>query len=290
MAVLIKKLIFLIFFAAILAVPWSASAESAASIIVTPPKKQPDGTMLVKLGISNDIKFGICGTSSNPDKMNAVLSGEGTISPSSGSGLQTGYSVARTTGEKCTSDTAIYGPKVTFTYTPPAVPTDTVKTLIIKYFSEGTTPTDNPFISLQFNIKIVDEWPPDAEDPGGSWKPQDVNIATLTNMINISDIFSGNRFDLSNQVDFPTPEGLVQKVADVLLILAGILAVIAFIWSGYQFIMSSGDSAKVEKAKKAMISAFIGVVLIIFAYSIIRAVDIFSSPPLSSSIPEAKFE
>ena len=261
--------------------------------IIHQPPYYGNGKYYVLTGQNNIIKFGICGDHAGSNVQLSTKIADTAASYTKTTALQGDYTKKRSegvngneSGVDCNDGAATeaYGPKIIYSDYNPAAP-DHTATLTVTYLEQdGTT----VFASRNFNVEAVAQIPAGAT--GTSWNPSSVNIATLTNMINIDDIFSGNRFDLSDQVGLPTPEGLVQKVADVLLILAGILAVIAFIWSGYQFIMSSGDSAKVEKAKKAMISAFIGVVLIIFAYSIIRAVDIFSSPPKSSSIPEAKFE
>lgn len=283
------KIIVFLFFALLLILPFSQKTLAVAiitnpsRIIITPPREKADGTMLVKLGENNTLRFGICGNDSNPDKLNAVLSATegGTVSPNQ-SGLLPKYSAERGTGEKCKDGLFIYGPKTEFKYEPPAVPNDTKKNLIIKYFAENSG--EDPFIDVQFTVQIVDQWPADATEPEGSWTPPD--LGKFGNMLNINDIFDR----IQTNTDIESPQGIVQKILTILLEISAVLALLAFVWSGFQFVTSSGEPGQVEKAKKAMIGAFIGILIIIFAYSIIRAVDIFSSPPKEDSFEEVKFD
>jgi hypothetical protein len=66
--------------------------------------------------------------------------------------------------------------------------------------------------------------------------------------------------------------GLVSAIIDWLLVLAGALAVIAIIYSGLMYITSGGDTAKAENAKKNLIWAIIGVVVIALALVIVNTV------------------
>lgn len=50
--------------------------------------------------------------------------------------------------------------------------------------------------------------------------------------------------------------------------LAGVIAVIIIIVAGFMYVTSSGDAAKVVKAKNAIMYAVIGLIIIIFAYVI----------------------
>lgn len=65
---------------------------------------------------------------------------------------------------------------------------------------------------------------------------------------------------------------LVGAIIDWLLVFAGALAVIAIIYSGIMYITSSGDPAKAESAKKNLIWAIIGVVVISLALVIVNTV------------------
>jgi hypothetical protein len=71
---------------------------------------------------------------------------------------------------------------------------------------------------------------------------------------------------------FSNLTGLLNGVIDWLLGLAGSLAMIAIIYSGLMYITAGGDTAKAETAKKNLIWAIIGIVLITLAYVIIHEV------------------
>jgi len=66
--------------------------------------------------------------------------------------------------------------------------------------------------------------------------------------------------------------GLILSVANILSVFAAISAVIVMIISGMRMISASGDSQAISKAKKAVLAAAIGLVVIILARSIIAFV------------------
>lgn len=77
----------------------------------------------------------------------------------------------------------------------------------------------------------------------------------------------------------PIDPGKFTKVSDVLLlvvngliIVAGLLAVIYIIWSGYRYIVSAGDPEGAQKARNGLLYAVIGIVVIALSYAIINAV------------------
>lgn len=63
---------------------------------------------------------------------------------------------------------------------------------------------------------------------------------------------------------------LYTSVLNVLLLLAGILAVLYLIWAGIMYITSAGDAERAKKGKAGIINAIIGIVIIVAAYAIIR--------------------
>lgn len=70
--------------------------------------------------------------------------------------------------------------------------------------------------------------------------------------------------------------GIVKISADTLLanalntvyLVCGILAIIVIIVAGYFYVTSSGNATNVEKAKNAIISAVIGLVVVLLAFVI----------------------
>ncbi|HNW09122.1 MAG TPA: hypothetical protein PK619_02410 [bacterium] len=65
--------------------------------------------------------------------------------------------------------------------------------------------------------------------------------------------------------------GLVETVTQIIQVLLGflgILAVLLILWGGFIWMTAAGDDAKVDKAKKLIVSGIIGIVIIFSAYAI----------------------
>jgi FMN-dependent NADH-azoreductase len=65
---------------------------------------------------------------------------------------------------------------------------------------------------------------------------------------------------------------LIANVIRVLLIFAGVIAIVFVIIGGYQYIVSGGNEETAEKGKKTLINAIIGIVVIVLAYAIINVI------------------
>lgn len=65
------------------------------------------------------------------------------------------------------------------------------------------------------------------------------------------------------------PGGLISDVTNIVAVAAGIAAVVMIMVGGYKFITSTGDSSKVQEAKKTIMWSVIGLVVIVLARSII---------------------
>jgi len=78
--------------------------------------------------------------------------------------------------------------------------------------------------------------------------------------------------DLSSSVNnlFGGNDGIITQVTNLIGVVAGSIAVIYIIWAGVQYIMSGGDPAKTKAARGRIISAMIGIVIIIAVYAFIR--------------------
>ncbi len=66
--------------------------------------------------------------------------------------------------------------------------------------------------------------------------------------------------------------GVFPKIANLLIFLVGALAVIMLIWGGLQYVISAGDSKRVESAKNTILYSIIGIVVAILAYAIVNFV------------------
>lgn len=63
------------------------------------------------------------------------------------------------------------------------------------------------------------------------------------------------------------------NISSSALILAGVAAVFFITFSGIQFLTSGGEAQKVESAKKTFTFAVIGLLIILFSYTIIKVVS-----------------
>jgi hypothetical protein len=72
--------------------------------------------------------------------------------------------------------------------------------------------------------------------------------------------------------------GIFQTISNILIFLIGAIAVIMLIYGGLQYVISSGDSKRVESAKNTILYAIIGIVVAILAYAIVGFVTGALSP------------
>ena len=71
------------------------------------------------------------------------------------------------------------------------------------------------------------------------------------------------------------PSGLVSTAINILLGGAGIAAFIYLLWGGFQWITSGGDKEALDKAKKRITHALIGLAVVFSAYALIFIVRAF---------------
>ena len=64
-------------------------------------------------------------------------------------------------------------------------------------------------------------------------------------------------------------DGIIVKVTNIVAYIGGIAAIIIIMVGGFSYVMSSGDSSKINKAKDMIIFALVGLVIIVFARTII---------------------
>ena len=68
------------------------------------------------------------------------------------------------------------------------------------------------------------------------------------------------------------PDGILTTMASILAYLVGFAAIIVIIIAGIQYILSSGDSAKISKAKDTIIYAVIGLIVAVVAQGVVGLV------------------
>lgn len=82
----------------------------------------------------------------------------------------------------------------------------------------------------------------------------DAHAATLTNPLGSSDI-----------------NVIIGRIISALLGFSGALALLAFIYGGFQWILSQGNPKMIQKGKDTLIWASIGIVVLFTAYALVNA-------------------
>lgn len=78
--------------------------------------------------------------------------------------------------------------------------------------------------------------------------------------------FSGGKCSVPNQPDI---EDVIARVIQVMSAIAGVAAVIMIIISGFRFVTANGDSNTVAAARRTLIYALVGVVVVAISQTIV---------------------
>jgi hypothetical protein len=70
-----------------------------------------------------------------------------------------------------------------------------------------------------------------------------------------------------------TVTGLILSIINIILALAGLIAVLVLIIGGFRYVTSFGNDEQVGQAKKMIINAIIGIVIIILSFVIVRVIS-----------------
>lgn len=107
---------------------------------------------------------------------------------------------------------------------------------------------------------------------------QIVNIVTIMAMV----VMLVAPLAVSAQYKDPTPPSgvatdtdltvLLTRIINILLGIAGLVAVIFLIVGGFRYITAGGNEEAAEAGKKAIVNAIIGIVIIILSFVIVRVV------------------
>jgi TRAP-type C4-dicarboxylate transport system permease small subunit len=71
----------------------------------------------------------------------------------------------------------------------------------------------------------------------------------------------------------PPSAGFIMKIINIALTVAGLVAVLFLIIGGFRYITSAGNEETAESAKKIIINAIIGIVIIILSFVIVRVIS-----------------
>jgi non-ribosomal peptide synthetase component F len=77
---------------------------------------------------------------------------------------------------------------------------------------------------------------------------------------------------LTNPLGTTDVRVVIGNIIQALLGVTGALALLMFVWGGFQWLISGGSADRVKKGKDTLIWATIGLVVIILAYTLVSAV------------------
>ncbi|MFA5135792.1 MAG: hypothetical protein WC489_00180 [Patescibacteria group bacterium] len=89
---------------------------------------------------------------------------------------------------------------------------------------------------------------------------------------NVSDIFGtvnkppGSEFVTDNPVQ--GVGNLITFLISITLFVGGLAALIYLVWGAFEWITSSGEKEKIQKAQQKMTNAVVGLIMIVFAFTI----------------------
>lgn len=66
---------------------------------------------------------------------------------------------------------------------------------------------------------------------------------------------------------------IILRIINIALAIAGLVAVLFLIIGGFRYITSGGNEETAEKAKKVILNAIIGIVVIILSFVIVRVIS-----------------
>lgn len=88
---------------------------------------------------------------------------------------------------------------------------------------------------------------------------------------------TGNGIEIPKNTGLPDPSGGIKQILTNLLTwllgIVGIIALIGFVISGIQYIISTGDDTRMETAKKNMTYSIIGIIVALAGFVIVQAID-----------------
>jgi hypothetical protein len=70
-----------------------------------------------------------------------------------------------------------------------------------------------------------------------------------------------------------TISGVVTRIVEIALALAGLIAILFLIIGGFRYVTAGGNEETAESAKKTILNAIIGIIVIILSYVILRVIE-----------------
>lgn len=92
--------------------------------------------------------------------------------------------------------------------------------------------------------------------------------ATLA-LVNVQAAAAADAVQVPNPIGKPNLGGVIFGIVNALLIFAGAVAVLFLIIGGFRYVVSTGNPEQVEGAKKTILYAILGLIIIFVAYVLV---------------------
>jgi len=115
---------------------------------------------------------------------------------------------------------------------------------------------------------------------------KNLNIVKVANIITIfvmafvlvAPLFANAQFTVPSAGNTGLPNeasasAIIMRIIQILLAVAGLIAVIFLIVGGFRYILAGGNEEAAESAKKTITNAIIGIVIVILAFVIVRVIS-----------------
>ena len=84
--------------------------------------------------------------------------------------------------------------------------------------------------------------------------------------------FSASAVAIANPINVKTPDDLIANIIKFILGITGSIALLLFVYGGFLWMTSAGNSEQVSKGKNVFIWATIGLIVIFSSYAILKEV------------------
>ena len=115
---------------------------------------------------------------------------------------------------------------------------------------------------------------------------RNINIIKIANVLTVFVLLAMMALPFVAGAQFRTPDPgstgvpgdttitqLLMRIIQILLAIAGLIAVVFLIVGGFRYITAGGNEESAESGKKTIINAIIGVVVIILSFVIVRVIS-----------------
>lgn len=115
---------------------------------------------------------------------------------------------------------------------------------------------------------------------------RNINITKVTNIVSITAVLAVSVMPLLAGAQFTVPtvgntgvvneanfSDILVRIINILLGVAGLIAVVFLIVGGFRYITAGGNEETAEAAKKTITNSIIGIVIILLAFVIVRVIS-----------------